>query len=78
MRTTRWWRGLNEGPLAKDPIKSSGVVITEDKGEFFPLAVNAPGLTLDSREALTAIGHLLAAPQLHKPQARNLFEKCKD
>jgi len=78
MKKTRWWRGLNEGPAAKDPIKSSGVILTEDKGEFFPLAVNAPGLALDSREALTAIGGLLAAPQLHKPQARNLFEKCKD
>lgn len=78
MRKTRWWRGLPEGPAAKDPIKSAGVILTEDKGEFFPLAVNAPGLAIDSREALTAIGGLLAAPAIHKPKARNLFEKCKD
>lgn len=78
MKNIGWWRGRNEGPVAKDQIKSSGVILTEDKGEFFPLAINAPGLALDSREALTAIGGLLAAPQIHKPKARNLFEKCKD
>jgi len=40
--------------------------------------MNKPGLAVDSRGALTAIGALLADPSLHKPKARNLFEKCKD
>lgn len=62
MKKQRWWGVRDEGPLVKDPIKSSGIIIAEDKGEFFPLATNKLGVTLDSRESLTAIGALLAAP----------------
>lgn len=76
MRREPWWLARSEGPLVEVP-HTSGVILVEDKDEWYPIALNRDDTELASRATITAIGSLLADKRLHTPRARNLFGKCK-
>jgi hypothetical protein len=76
MKKEPWWTCRSEGPFVKVP-KTAGLILVEDKNEWYPVAINNDETKMDSRETVTAIGALLGDKRLHRLKPRNLFEKCK-
>jgi len=69
------WMTRSEGPFVEPPY-TSGLILVEDKNEWYPVAKNNDETKIDSRESVTAIGALLGNKRLHTPRPRNLFQKC--
>lgn len=73
-----WLNIETDANFDKARPKNTGFIFVESAGNFYPVATNAPGTAIDSREALIAIGGLLGSGSTSVEGPRAIFGSCLD
>lgn len=73
-----WLNVETDANFDKPKSNNTGIIFVENLGSFYPVATNMPDVSLDSREALIAIGGLLSSNVSSVDGPKNIFENCVD